>query len=305
MKRFAPFFILISVLLVSCSVPQYVTVPVNYGPKLGFRHDTTTIVIINRFKPDSIKVRDNRKKAAFKAGAYTAIATAADQLKYLKGVNTIKLADSLNLAVSTDSVKMLAAKYKAHYVLTLDNFNTGIYVDNSIYDGNQVVYYTTKVKTGFTLYESNGLYFKKLSGMADVPQNNEGYPGGFASLFFHPTINGSIPAINAAAREATLDALKDYLPFSISNDRPLYADSGPLESSVAQIKAGKFDLAFKVLNPLIDGTDVKLASKAAYNLAVVYEAQGDIEEALKTAKLSNEKNQNEYAKALIVDLMKE
>jgi hypothetical protein len=64
-------------------------------------------------------------------------------------------------------------------------------------------------------------------------------------------------------------------------------------------------LAFKILNPLIDGADIKLASKAAYNLAVVYEAQGDIDEALKTAKLSNEKYQNEYAKALIVDLMKE
>jgi tetratricopeptide (TPR) repeat protein len=250
-------------------------------------------------------VRDYRKKAAFKAGAYTAIATAADQLKYLQGVKTINLADSSNLTVSTDSVKMLAVKYKAHYVLTLDNFNTGVYVDNSVYEGNQVVYYTTKVKTNFTLYESNGIFFKKLSGMAEVPQNNGGYSGGFSSLFFHPTANGSIPAINSAAREATLDALKDYLPFSISNDRPLYADAGALETSVELIKQGKFDVAFKILNPLIDGIDIKLASKAAYNLAVVYEAQGDIEEALKTAKLSNDKQRNDYANALIVALMKE
>ena len=75
--------------------------------------------------------------------------------------------------------------------------------------------------------------------------------------------------------------------------------------SVRYILAGRFDLAFKILNPIIDGPDLKQASRAAYNLAVVYEAQGDIVEALDLAKLSNQKQQNDYATTLIAALIKE
>lgn len=303
-KRFAPFFILIIAFLTSCNVAQYVTVPVNYGPKMGFRHDSTTIVVINRYKPDSIKIRDQRRLTVLKKMAVTSLQTAATQLKYLRGVRIINIVDSLNYAVNTDSVKFLASKYGAHYVLALNDITAGIYAENSYYNGNVSTYYTTKVKTILNLYENNGLYSKRLSGMAEVPQD-EVYSGGFAALFYRPSYRSSIPTLTIATQNATLDALKDYLPFSISNERPLYTDGEALQSSAALIKAGKFDLAFKILNPLIDGADVKLASKAAYNLAVVYEAQGDIEEALKTAKLSNDKRRSEMAQALIADLMKE
>jgi tetratricopeptide (TPR) repeat protein len=303
-KRFAPFFILIIVFFTSCSIPQYVTVPVNYGPKMGFSRDSTTIVVVNRYQPDSAKIRDYRRINVLKKMAVISLQTAAGQLEYLKGVHIINLVDSINYAVNTDSVKFLAAANKANYVLVLNDVTAGIYPETVYYNGVPSNYYATKIKTSLSLFESNGIYSKKLVGMAEVPQD-EVYSGGFASLFYRPSYRSSVPAITTATREATLDALKDYLPFSISNERPLYADGGQLESSVMQIKAGKFDGAFKILNPLIDGADVKLASKAAYNLAVVYEAQGDIEEALKTAKLSNQKHPNDYAKAIIVDLMKE
>lgn len=304
MKRFAPFLILIVVFFTSCSIPQYVTVPVNYGPKMGFRRDSTTIVVVNRYQPDSVKIRDYRRINALKKMAVVSLQEAANQLKYLKGVHIINLVDSVNYQVNTDSVKYLATAHKADYVLVLRDISAGIYPATAYYNGVPSTYYTTKLKTSLTLFESNGIYFKKLVGMAEVPQD-ESYAGGFSSLFNKPSYRSSVPALTAATRDATLDALKDYLPFSISNERPLYADGGALESSVTQIKAGKFDQAFKILNPLIDGADAKLASKAAYNLAVVYEAQGDIEEALKTAKLSNEKHPNDYAKTIIVDLMKE
>jgi tetratricopeptide (TPR) repeat protein len=303
-KRFAPLFILIIVFLTSCSVPQYVTVPVNYGPKMGFSRDSTIIVVANRYRPDSVKIRDYRRISVLKKMAVVSLQTAANQLKYLKGVHIINLVDSINYTVNTDSVKFLAAAHKANYVLVLNDIGAGIYPETVYYNGIPSNYYTTKIKTSLALFESNGIYSKKLAGMAEVPQD-ETYSGGFGSLFNKPSYRSSIPAMTAATRDATLDALKDYLPFSISNERPLYADGGALESSVTQIKAGKFDVAFKILNPLIDGADTKLASKAAYNLAVVYEAQGDIDEALKTAKLSNEKHPNDYAKAIIVDLMKE
>nr|WP_255496160.1 DUF6340 family protein [Mucilaginibacter sp. FT3.2] len=232
--------------------------------------------------------------------AVTSLQTAANQLKYLKGVHVINLVDTVNNKINTDSVKFLAAAHKASYVLVLNDIVAGIYPQTSYYNGVASTYYTTKMKASLSLYESNGIYSKKLVGMAEVAQDE-----GYSSMFSRPSYRSSIPAMTTATQDATLDALKDYLPYSIANERPLYADNDALGTSVGQIKLGKFNMAFKILNPLIDGTDAKLASKAAYNLAVVYEAQGDIDEALKTAKLSNQKYSNDFAKALIVDLMKE
>jgi tetratricopeptide (TPR) repeat protein len=274
--------------LTSCNVVQYATVPVDYGPKLVFNPDTTNLLVINKLTFDSTRI-SKRKIVALKAAAYSAVATAEKQLGMLPGVKVISLVDSVNFTATADSVKHLATAYKANYVLTFDDFNAGVVLDNVQYDGNaQVAYYSTKAKADFTLYENNGIYFKKLKGVAEEPEDRR---VGFS--------------INNAARSAALDALKDYLPYTITNYRPLYNQSDELKLSVQKILAGRFDLAYKILNPLIDGSDPKLASRAAYNMAVVYEAQGDIDEALELAKLSNQKQRSDYATALIAALIKE
>ena len=267
---------------------QYATVPVDYAPKLVFRTDTSRILVVNRVTFDSTRM-NKRKIMALKAAAYSAITGAEKELKLLPGVKISSIVDSVTFSANKDSVKLLAAKYKANYVLTFDDFNAGLVLDNVQYDGNaQIAYYSTKARVTFTLYENNGIFFKKFKGLATEPQDGRfGY------------------SIDGAARNAALDALKDYLPYTITNYRPLYNQGDLLASSVRQILAGRFDIAFKILNPIIDGPDPKQASRAAYNMAVVYEAQGDIDEALDLAKLSNQKQQNDYATVLIAALIKE
>jgi tetratricopeptide (TPR) repeat protein len=301
LKPFTLICILIVACLTSCHVEQYVTVPVDYAPKFTFGRDSITIVLVNRVNFDSLKINNKRKLGVLKGGAYSAMAAAAKQLKFLQGVNAINLADSGNFVVNADSVKQLAANLKARYVLTLDKFSADI--SEELVDNNSV--YSTVVNTNFTLYESNGIYFKKLNGKASDFHSEEQYQGLIVSLLFHPTVKGNGYAISNSARNAALDALKDYLPYSITNNRPLYTDDDNLQSAVLQIQAGKFDKAFQILNPIIDGADKKLASHAAYNLAVVYEAQGDLDSALDVARVSDQKQPNNYAKTIIADLEKE
>ncbi|SEO50203.1 hypothetical protein SAMN05192574_108317 [Mucilaginibacter gossypiicola] len=283
--------------LAACSVPQYVNVPVDYAPKLNFSRARTTIVVINHYMPDSTRNRGKRVLATFKAAAYTAINNAAIQLHALPGVKVVQLVDSVNFTANADSVKFLAKKYKAAYVLAFEDFKGETKWKQDNYNGVPSVYRATVINTSFTLYEANGIYSKKLNGEAEIYDTNP-----YASASSLLTHGG--PLFDAM-RNSALDALKDYLPYTDYHDRPLYANGDQLSSSVELIKAGKFDQAFKVLNPLIDGPDLKLASRAAYNLAVVYEAQGDIDAALDVAKISNQKQPNDFAKAIIVDLMKE
>ncbi|SDH84368.1 hypothetical protein SAMN05192573_11330 [Mucilaginibacter gossypii] len=287
--------------LAACSVNYEITVPVNYAPKLELGHNETKVVVVNRFTVDSVANKNKRKRAVLKGGAYSAIAMAAKQLDMLPRIQTTVLADSVNLIADTTPIKTLAEKCNANYVLTLDSLSADIPVE--LVDTMEV--YTTVVNTRFTLYESNGKYFKILRGKAKDFHSESRYYGIIAALLVHPTVKGNGAAISQSAGNAAIDAIKDYLPSTLTNQRQLYADNDSLKVAINHMIAKRYNEAFKILNPIIDGPDLKLASHAAYNLAVLYEAQGDIEEALKAAKLSNEKQQNVKATAIIPDLEKE
>lgn len=306
MKPLLTIIALLAICLASCGVVPYVHVAVDYDPKQTFSHDTTTILLVNYFNPDSLNISNKKKLDVVKAGAYSAIAAAGYQLSALRGVKAINLADSANLVANTDSVKELAQKYRATYVLTLDKFTADIVLGNVDYSSTPATAnYNTVVTTNFTLYEQNGLYFKKLTGRAEELQSSSDYAGWFVEMLFKPTVRHNGSSVNSSARNAAANALKNYLPFTEFHDRPLYTNTDELEASVELIRAGKFDKVFQLLNPLIENQDAKIASHAAYNLAVVYEAQGDIESALEVAKLSNKKLPNDFANAIIADLAKE
>ncbi|WP_426581817.1 DUF6340 family protein [Mucilaginibacter sp. R-33] len=301
MKNLFAICVLVAMGLAACSVNYEITVPVNYAPKLELGHNETKIVVVNRFTVDSVANKNKRKRAVLKGGAYSAIETVAKQLDMLPRIQTTVLADSVNLIADTTPIKTLAEKYNANYVLTLDSLSADIPVE--LVDTMEV--YTTVVNTRFTLYESNGKYFKVLRGKAKDFHSESRYYGIIAALLVHPTVKGNGAAISQSAGNAAIDAIKDYLPSTLTNQRQLYADNDSLKVAINHMTAKRYNEAFKILNPIIDGPDLKLASHAAYNLAVLYEAQGDIEEALKAAKLSNEKQQNVKATAIIPDLEKE
>jgi hypothetical protein len=62
-----------------------------------------------------------------------------------------------------------------------------------------------------------------------------------------------------------------------------------------EIEGGRFTNAEALLRPMINDDNVELASKAAYNLSVVYEAQGNNTAAKDMAELSLKKKYNKYA----------
>lgn len=282
----------------SCTVPKYVNVPVNYNPKFYFNPDSTTIVAINRFDPMSSKVTNKKTLGVLKAGGYAAIKYAQDQLMQLPKVRVINLVDSAAFAVNTDSISAIAAKYKAHYVLALTDFSANIGLDGV---ENKTAYYNTNTTVNFTMFESNGIYYKKLKGAATDPQSEQEYPGLVLSLFIHPTVKGNKADITASAQHATQNALQDYFPYTIAHDRPLYSDDY-FKEPVAAILEGNFNKADSLLQPMVKHANNQIASKAAYNLAVVYEAIGDIDAAIDMAQLSITKFDNKYAVSILGDL---
>jgi len=302
MKLLSPLLIIALFFLVSCETPLYVSVPVEYTPRAYFSKDTTTIAIINQFDADALKIGNKKKLAAIKAGAYTAIKSAGMQLSQLQHVKTINLADSADFKPSTDSVKLIVEKYKANYVLVLKNFNAGIGISDI---NNYTTSYDTNVGVNFLLYESNGIYYKKLNGVANDPKSDEPYMGLLAAIVLQPTVGRNKVAVNQSAEHAVQNALQDYFPYTISHNRPLYNDDF-LMPAVKEILAQNFDKADGLLQPFLQDKDKHHASKGAYNLAVVYEAEGDIDAAMDLAQQAlTLDNTNRFAADLLRDLQGE
>jgi tetratricopeptide (TPR) repeat protein len=287
--------------LAACSVPQYVSVPITYAPQRAFNPDSTTIVLINQFDAAQTGLTNKKKLDVIKAGAFSSLRFAEMQLKALSKVRVINQVDSTTFHLNTDSVPMIARRYRANYVLALKNFSADIVLDEV---QSSIAYYNTNVTVEYTLYEDNGIYYKKLKGLANDPQSEGEYPGLLGSLIIHPTVKGNKASIVTSAQNATFNALQEYLPNTISHNRPLYTD-GYLKQPVVEIMAGNFDKAILLLEPHLKDNDVKLASKAAYNLAVIYESQGNIDKAIELAQLSLNKDNNPYATSILGDLKTE
>jgi len=302
MKLLSPLFVIVMFFLVSCETPLYVSVPVEYTPRAYFSKDSTTIAIINQFDADALKIGNKRKLAAIKAGAYTATKSAGVLLNQLQHVKTISLVDSADFKPNIDSVKLIAEKYKANYVLVLKNFNAGIGISDI---NNYTTSYDTNVGVNFLLYESNGVYYKKLNGAANDPKSDEPYMGLLAAIVLQPTVGRNKVAINSSTEHAVQNAFQDYFPYTITHNRPLYNDDF-LMPAVKEILAQNFDKADSLLQPFLQDKDKQRASKAAYNLAVVYEAEGDIDAAMDMAQQAlTLNNQNRFAAEIQVNLQGE
>lgn len=301
MKLLKTACIIVLLFFSACSVPLYVAVPVDYTAKLSFRPDSTTIVLINQFDINQAKVNNKKKLDVLKAGAFAAISYAGFELTQLPHVNVINLVDSVNLTVNTDSIKAVAAKYHAHYVLVLKSFTADIGLSEIT---EYTTYYNTNVGVNFMLYESNGIYYRKLNGTAEDPQSEQPYFGLFATLLIHPTVKGNKQSIKTSAEHATANALQDYFPYSITHNRPLYNDA-IFQPAIKEILARNFEKADSLLQPFLKNKDPQIVSKAAYNLAVVYESEGDIEGAADLAQQSADKYRNEYANVMLAELKEE
>jgi hypothetical protein len=178
---------------------KYLTVPVNYNPKLAFKPDTTTILIVNQ--TDLIaRGFTGKKLRSLKAGAFTATKYAGVQLGHLPHVKIINLVDSALFNTNADSIKTLATKYHSDYILALTNFSADI--DISAVD-NASVYYSSNVAVDFTLYVGENGLSKKLKGVCNAPQPQNLYLGFMASLVIRPTVGNSKGSIISAAEQAT------------------------------------------------------------------------------------------------------
>ena len=273
-------------------VPHF-TFSLSFRQKVSLRADTNIILVINRVDLNKKQLPAVDMETA-EAGAYTALKYAGEQLAQLQHVHVINITDSLNFVLNTDSVARLAARYHADYTLALMRYEDTV---SFVSTYRKRDYYDNKVDLKFTMYLGNGDLYKELHGsdtlrsfwrVRDIAEAERTYQ----------KVDLSKDFIISATQNAVLNALADYLPYTETESRPLYAGAklGPAADAIMN---RQFDKARRLLQPFLEDRDAAVACQAAYNLAVIYEAQGDLDKATSMAALSIVKSKNVYANSLV------
>ena len=302
MKLLSPILIGIVFCLSACEAPLYVSVPLNYEPTAFLPKDTTTIVTINQFDADKLQIGSKHKLSALKAGAFSAIKAAAARFDSLPHIRTINLADSANFKVDTSSIKSIAKKYKADYVLALKNYDFGVVVGDNI---NFKTSYNIYASVDFQLFENNGIYSKNMNGRFSTRKTEEQYMAiTMSGLYNQDAGQGGAP-VNGSAALAARDALREYFPYTIVRTRAVYMDD-TLVPALNEIRLKNYTKADSLLQPLLLDSDPGKASRAAYVLAIVYEAQGNIGAAMDMVEQALDKDDlNQGAIDMMYDLQEE
>ena len=291
-----------SVLFINTTLPPEVTVTQNQWK----------VVAINRFNPELLSFNREKKMDVFAIGASEAFFGATEAILQdptfsLAATDTTGTytAQAPGQRLTQEQVQSIYRQHPHHLILTLDNLDAFFEqetVREKDSDGTvtKTAHYTLHTRTNWTLYDSTGTVLDNFTLSRAELYNSRGVLSGLLAV--GPSMTNASPVVNRLAWQTGQDYWRRLHPKQVNFERPYYSDKDftPAAYSMA---ASKWNEAVTLLTPIAESGSRKNAAKAAYNLAIVHEAKGDIAGAMHWAKQSAEKG-NKLALLLLPELEK-
>ncbi|MDX5436230.1 MAG: DUF6340 family protein [Pontibacter sp.] len=281
-------------------------------PEVAVSNEQWKVVTVNRFNPAQLPFSREKKVTTFTHGASEALLGATEAILQdptfsLAGTDTSAtyLSDDKNLGLSQEQAQMLYQQYPHHLILSLDNIDAFFdqeTVKDKENDGTvrKTAHYTLLTRTAWTLYDSTGHVLDRITLSRAEPYDSRGVISGLLAI--GPSLVNAGPVINKLAWQTGQDYWQRLHPKKVSFER-LYYSNKEFAQAAYSMAANDWESAILRLTPLAENGSRKTAAKAAYNLAVVYEAKGDITNAKQWARESAKKG-NKLALLLLPDLAK-
>ena len=280
-------------------------IPVNYPATARFEKTPARVVFVNSFNAADLGVRERKENVLQKASAMT-LTAAAELFKSLDGLTVVAVEEGIfnenNNADTASLIRQLSKKHTADYVISLDDFSGAFEQDHVEVtretDGSKTktAHYNIRSTTTFKLFNADGKSLHVFAGEAIMPHSSRSVVSGL--LAAGPALPSNVNDLKAVSKLAVAQAFKTYFPVKATVQRALFFD-GPLKTSNVALMKGDYETAKQELRKLIDNADPKLASHAAYNLAVAYESTGEMTAAKDFAAISLKKKDNQLAKDLL------
>lgn len=271
-------------------------------PKVPVTNDQWQVVAINRFNPQLLPQDEQRVVEVMTLGAREAFQGAVDAI----------LDDSTFLLVHADTaayqptkkdeklsqeqLSEIRLRHPHHLLLALNHFDVFMELSQGGEGGEyglfpQIPYIRLYTQARWSLYDETG---KELDEIAI--EANDVLQSGMSFLGATPSINKAAPAIYKLAWYAGYDYWARLYPQPDTYTRPYY-NNKKLQEATASMVIQDWEMAIEQLEP-IARSEGRIATKAAYNLAIVYEALSKFDEAKYWARKAAEKN-NTYALMLL------
>lgn len=263
-------------------------------PKVAVTNDQWQVVAINRFNPGLLPQDDQKVVEVMTLGAREAFQGAVDAI----------LDDSTFLLVHADTaaypvagkddklsqeqLQEIGLRHPHHLLLTLNHFEVFMELSQGGLEGEygvfpQIPYIRLFTQARWLLYDENG---KVLDDIA--LEANDVMQSGMSFLGAVPSIDKAAPSIYDLAWYAGYDYWARLYPQPDSYQRPYYNNKKLREAATSMVDED-WETAITLLEPIARSKE-RVAAKAAYNLAVVYEAMSKFDEAKYWARRAAEKN---------------
>lgn len=279
--------------------------------EVNVTNDQWKVVALNRFNPDLLPFTRDKKTAAFHNGAQHAFSGVLDAI-LADSTFSLEFADSAAYRIAGSGKKLtpehvqgIYLTHPHHLLLTLDHFDTymePLIVSEEGEDGEVSItaHYTLFTKSSWTLYDSTGTVLDSVILSLDEHYLSRDAISGLLAMVIKPSIGKAGTTINTLASYTGQDYWQRLSPQSVTLARPYYSTKN-LQPAASSMAAEDWDKAIVLLKPLAEGQSRKEAARAAYNLAVVYEAIGDLTAAKRWAKIASAKKEK-LAMQLLTEL---
>lgn len=297
-------------LLHSCTSVLFIntTLP----PEVPVTNDQWKVVAINRFNPALLSINREKKEDVFAFGASEAFFGATEAILQdptfsLAATDTTGTytAQAAGQQLTREQVQSIHRQYPHHLILTLDNLDAFFEqetVREKDSDGTvtKTAHYTLNTRTTWSLYDSTGTVLDNVTLSRAELYNSRGVLSGLLAI--GPSMSNAGPVLNRLAWQTGQDYWRRLHPKQINFERPYYSGKHFTEAAHSMANSD-WQKAVGLLTTVAENGSRKNAAKAAYNLAVVHEAKGDVTGAKQWARLSAEKG-NKLALLLLPELEK-
>ena len=181
------------------------------------------------------------------------------------------------------SLELFDAESKINYAATPANINVGI---ANIPAVEHHVNMTTSVKTGWRIYDpSSRTILDEYTLGRDISSSASGINPAVAAS----ALNGRIEAVKDVSTQAGQAYAARILPYWIRVSRDYFVGGNEnFKTAKRKAQSGNWDGAAEIWKQETKDPDGKLAGRACYNMAIISEINGNLDEAIQWAQKSYE-----------------
>lgn len=245
------------------------------------------VAVLNRFNPELLSFNRDKKVSVFEDGARQAFHGAIEAILQDETYDLVYI-DSTTYRtpgekekLNPEQVQEIYKEHPHHLLLSLEHFDTYLEqetVREQEEDGDvtKTAHYTLVTASTWMLYDSTGHVLDKIQLKEGGHYQSRAVVSGLLAV--GPSLGNAGPAVNDLAWYTGSSYWSRLSPKRASYARSYYSSKN-LQPAASAMAAGDWQNAITLLEPLTKSSNRKEAARAAYNLAVVYEAMGNFEQA--------------------------